>query len=174
MTTPFAEGRGGICDRVANALNARFAYMTAQPSDDGFFDISSTEPDAVSVVGYDVAVVDLPLSFAPHTVVPLDGTTIRVGSNGRTIVVTTADGKTHSIDPATLRDAVEWRLETIRTVAAEDRPPFLLELTLEGKTIRDGQLTLRAGSFDLFLRSADWTPWTSEESGGPPLRGTDP
>jgi hypothetical protein len=183
---PFAEGRGGVYDRVANALNARFAYMTGQPSDEGFFDISSAEPEAVPIVGYDVAVVDLPFSFASHTVVPLDGTTLRVGSNGRTIVVTTADGTTtHSIDSVILRDAIEERLETIETVPVEDRPPFLLELTLEGRkvavlfknvggTIKDSQLTLKTGSFDLFLRSADWTPQTSEESGGLPLRGSEP
>jgi hypothetical protein len=63
---------------------------------------------------------------------------------------------------------VSERLATSANAPPEnERPPFIVELTVDGKRIAllfhvlsgkldEGQLSLTDGSFDMFLRRADW------------------
>jgi hypothetical protein len=189
---PFAEGESALYDRVANALNARLSDIAGLPGDEGYFDIVST-PGVVPIAGYDVVLAALPLTFPePHTVASFDDTSLLVRSDGLTIVIETSHG-TYSASLPVLHDAFEHRINTVETLPVDERPPFFVKVTFR-RILRSGEvfenqpsaailfksatgtlteerLIMRNGSYDLYLRSADWT---EDSLGGTPLRDAEP
>jgi hypothetical protein len=148
---------------VRQALNVE--TLPPLPEEVGNFAISNTA-GAVAIAAYDVIVPNLFFSSSQEATATLDGVALQVRCDGSSIEI--ASGRTVlRITQASLRGPFKERIENVETLAEGDRPPFLVELTLEGKRIAllfrsvsgkltEGRLSLLTGSYDLFLRRSDW------------------
>jgi hypothetical protein len=148
---------------VRQALNVE--TLPPLPEEVGNFAISS-KTGAVPIGGYDAFVPNLIFASSQENTLTLDGVTLQVRCDGSSIEIA-SDGTALRITQAVLRDPFKERIEKVETLPEGDRPPFLVELTLEGKHIAllfrsvsgkltETQLSLLTASYDLFLRRSDW------------------
>ncbi len=161
--------------RLWEAFNVKTLPPT--PDEEGNFAISAGS-GAVTIAGYDLVAPDLALQGIRAADVSLgEGLpTVRLKSDGPPVEIQAGEVNL-PITPDLLRDAFKARIETIEArPEGETRPPFLVELSLQGKKVgllfehasgklTDDGLTLSSAGFDLLLRRSDW----EAASGGEPL-----
>lgn len=182
-----ALGRPSLLDRLTQALNVKPRPTSPVAADAGGFVINSPL-GAVPIANYDLAIADLPLSHPERTIVPIGEGSLLVRCNGLTIVIETNYG-TYSVPLSTISNALERWIEAVDKQPAEERPTFFVEATFH-RMLRNGELfanepraailfktvkgkrsgvrlIIDSGTYDLFLRSADWSEAAlSGEPGG--------
>jgi hypothetical protein len=158
-----ADSREAVVARVRQILNV--ATLPPRPNEAADFNINDFASGSLAIGGYDVIAAGLDWATA-DTTLATDGTTLRVRIIGSVLEISVGAAGLR-ITPDMLRSAITERLAAVETQPGLGRPPFLVELTMDGRRVgllfsRLGgkmsadSLSISYGDFALLLRREDW------------------
>jgi hypothetical protein len=158
-----ADSRESVLGRVTQGLNV--ATLPPRPGEAADFNINDFASGSLAVEGYDVIAAGLDWATGDRTL-SIEGAMLRVRIVGSAVEISVGAAGLR-ITPNMLRSAITERLDTVENRPNSERPPFLVELNIDGRRVgllfsRLGgkmsadSLSILYGDFVLLLRREDW------------------